>query len=194
MLHYALVERPGPRGRQDVMAQQRSRRKSSGGISRKSRSPVDHHEVEWHRRWGARARGSLAPASLFGGRPRGQARARGEDRRRLLRLAGLALLPGGVRPARPQGRDRHRGDDGSLSPAEGNVRRRREITEPRKDDKSAAPGKASGPVGERAPDGEPAGGPSDPGVTGTRWYQPEGQRPGPRRGSARRRVASRQGP
>jgi hypothetical protein len=29
------------------MAQQRSRRKSSGGISRKSRSPVDHHEVEW---------------------------------------------------------------------------------------------------------------------------------------------------
>src|SRR5918997_2595690 len=38
----------------------------------------------------------------------------------------------------------------SLSPAEGEVRRRREITEPLKDDKPGALGKAPGPVGERA--------------------------------------------
>ena len=38
----------------------------------------------------------------------------------------------------------------SLSPAEGNVRRRREITEPLGDDKPATLGKAPGPVGERA--------------------------------------------
>lgn len=38
----------------------------------------------------------------------------------------------------------------SLSPGEGNFRRRREITEPLSDDKPATLGKASGPVGERA--------------------------------------------
>jgi triphosphatase len=38
----------------------------------------------------------------------------------------------------------------SISPAEGNMRRRREITEPLGDDKPATLAKASGPVGERA--------------------------------------------
>jgi CHAD domain-containing protein len=38
----------------------------------------------------------------------------------------------------------------SLSPAEGNLRRRREISEPLKDDKPATVRKAPGPVGERA--------------------------------------------
>ncbi len=38
----------------------------------------------------------------------------------------------------------------SLTPAEGNLRRRREISEPLKDDKPATLGKAPGPVGERS--------------------------------------------
>ena len=177
------------------MAQQRSRRKSSGGISRKSRSPVDHHEVEWQFDAGelepveAWLRHHSSGAGLVV-KPEPEekiADAYYDSQDWRFYRAGYALR------VRKAGTDTE-ATMKSLSPAEGNVRRRREITEPRKDDKSAAPGKASGPVGERAPDGEPAGGPSDPGVTGTRWYQPEGQRPGPRRGSARRRVASRQGP
>ena len=144
------------------MAQQRSRQKSSGGgrsggrkssgrTSGKKRSPVDHHEVEWQfdatelepvEAW-------LRQHSSGSGlvvEPESEEKITdtyydAEDWR--FYRAGYALR---VRKAGSNAEATMK----SLSPAEGNVRRRREITEPLGDDKPATLGKAPGPVGERA--------------------------------------------
>src|ERR671916_649919 len=53
-----------------------------------------------------------------------------------------------------------------------------------------------GPIIEGDPEGDAGNGDGlpGPGVTGTRWCLQDDPRPGPRRGNARRRVASRRGP
>ena len=143
------------------MAQQRSRQgtsrtkksggKSSGGTSRARRAPTDHQEVEWQF--------DAAELEPVGGWLKQHSSGSGlavepesdekitdtyydtEDWR--FYRAGYAL------------RVRKIGNDAeatmkTLSSAEGNVRRRREITEPLADDKPATLGKASGPVGGRS--------------------------------------------
>ncbi|CAA9433778.1 MAG: Adenylate cyclase [uncultured Rubrobacteraceae bacterium] len=144
------------------MAQQRSRQKSSGGgrsgrrkssgkTSAKRRSPVDHHEVEWQfdatelESVGAWLREHSSGSGLVV-EPESEEKITdtyydASDWR--FYRAGYAL------------RIRKTGSSAeatmkSLSPAEGNVRRRREITEPLGDDSPATLGKAPGPVGERA--------------------------------------------
>ena len=138
------------------MVQRGSRRKSSGGrasgrTSRKRRSPVDHQEIEWQfdaaelepvEAW---LRQHSSGSGLIV-EPESEEKISdtyydAEDWR--FYRAGYAL------------RIRKAGTDAeatmkSLSPADGNVRRRREITEPLGDDKPATLGRASGPVGGRA--------------------------------------------
>ena len=138
------------------MAQRRSGRKSSSGgssgrTSRKRRSPVDHQEVEWQfdaaelEPVGAWLRQHSSGSGLV-------VEAESEEKIsdtyydaedwRFYR-AGYALR---IRKAGTNVEATMK----SLSPADGNVRRRREITEPLGDDKPATLGGASGPVGGRA--------------------------------------------
>jgi triphosphatase len=137
------------------MAQQRSRRKSSSGrssgrTSRKRRSPVDHQEVEWQfdaaelEPVGAWLRQHSSGSGLVV-EPESEEKIAdtyydAEDWR--FYRAGYALR---IRKAGTNAEATMK----SLSPAEGNVRRRREITEPLGDNKPATLGKASGPVGGR---------------------------------------------
>ena len=144
------------------MAQQRSTRRSSGnrrtgGSSRRSprarRSPTDHQEVEWQ--FDAAGldpvEGWLRQHSAGSGlvvEPEREDKISDtyydtEDWR--FYRAGYAL------------RVRKTGTNveatmKSLSPADGNVRRRREITEPLGDDRPATLAKATGPVGARSRD------------------------------------------
>ena len=141
------------------MGQQRSRRRSSGGGRRKNgpssrgrrRSPVDHQEIEWQfdaadlepvEAW-------LKQHSSNSGlvvEPESDERVAdtyydSEDWR--FYRAGYALRVrnvGGVAEATMK----------SISPADGNVRRRREISEPLTDDKPSTLNGAKGPVGGRA--------------------------------------------
>ncbi|HKH11792.1 MAG TPA: CHAD domain-containing protein [Rubrobacter sp.] len=138
------------------MAQQGSRRKPSGsGSARRNtargREPVDHHEVEWQ----------FEAADL---------ESAGAWLRQHSSGTGLVVEPepeeeisdtyydaGDWRFYRAGYALRvRRGGRGveatmkSLSPGDGNFRRRREITEPLGDDKPATLGEAPGPVGERA--------------------------------------------
>ena len=139
------------------MAEQGSRRKSSGGgrssggTSRGRRPPTDHHEVEWQ--FDAT---ELEPVEAW---LRQHSSGSGlvvepESEEKIADTyydagdwrfyrAGYALR---VRKAGSNAEATMK----SLSPAEGNVRRRREITEPLGDDKPSALRKAPGPVGERA--------------------------------------------
>lgn len=142
------------------MAQQRGRRKPSGsGRSRparrasgRGRSPADHHEVEWQ--FDATDLGSVGtwlrqhssgPGLVVEPEPEEKITDTYYDAGdwRFYR-AGYALRvrkkSGSVAEATMK----------SLSPAEGNVRRRREITEPLADDKLDTLGRVPGPVGERA--------------------------------------------
>jgi len=139
------------------MAQQSSRRrsagsrKSNGGSSGRGRSPVDHHEVEWQ--FDAAELESVeawlrqhSSGSGLVVEPEPEEKITdtyydAEDWR--FYRAGYALR---VRKAGSNAEATMK----SLSPAEGNVRRRREITEPLGDDKPATLAKAPGPVGERA--------------------------------------------
>ena len=140
------------------MAQQRDRQKASGGgrrssgrTSERKRSPVDHHELEWQfdatglEPVGAWLRQHSSGSGLVV-EPESEEKITdtyydaGDWR---FYRAGYAL------------RVRKTGSNAeatmkSLSPAKGNVRRRREITEPLGDDKPATLAKAPGPVGERA--------------------------------------------
>ena len=138
------------------VAQQRSRRRSAGTTdsggrsSRRRRSPVDHHEVEWQfdaveldpvEAWlRQHSSGSGLVVDPESEEEITDTYYDAEDWR--FYRAGYAL------------RVRKAGSDAeatmkSLSPAEGNVRRRREITEPIGDDKPTTLSKAPGPVGER---------------------------------------------
>jgi CHAD domain-containing protein len=143
------------------MAQQRSRQRSSGGgrsggrkspgrTSRRRRFPVDHHEVEWQfdavelESVDAWLRQHSSGSGLVV-EPESEEKITDtyydtEDWR--FYRAGYALR---VRKAGSSAEATMK----SLSPAEGNVRRRREITEPLSDDKAATLGKTPGPVGER---------------------------------------------
>lgn len=139
------------------MVQQRSGRKSSGGksssggTSRKRRAPVDHHEVEWQfdaaelepvEAWlRQHSSGSGLVVESESDEKITDTYYDAEDWR--FYRAGYALR---VRKVGSGAEATMK----SLSPAEGNVRRRREITEPLGDDKPATLGKAPGPVGERA--------------------------------------------
>ncbi|WP_166177920.1 CYTH and CHAD domain-containing protein [Rubrobacter tropicus] len=137
------------------MAQQRSRRRSagttkSGGRSSRGRSPVDHHEVEWQfdavelepvEAWlRQHSSGSGLVVEPESEEKITDAYYDAEDWR--FYRAGYALR---VRKVGSNAEATMK----SLSPAEGNVRKRREITEPLGDDKPATLGKAPGPVGER---------------------------------------------
>src|SRR3712207_4468973 len=138
------------------MAQQGSRRKPSGGgaagrSSGGAGSPVDHHEVEWQfeaadlESVGAWLRQHSSETGLAV-EPEPEERITdtyydaGDWR---FYRAGYALR------VRRVGRGAE-ATMKSLSPGEGNFRRRREITEPLSDDKPATLGRAPGPVGERA--------------------------------------------
>ena len=138
------------------MAQRSSRRGSAGtGRSRRrspsrSRSPVDHHEVEWQfdaadlesaEAWlRQHSSGSgLVIEPEFEERITDTYYDAGDWR---FYRAGYALR---VRKAGSEAEATMK----SLSPAEGNVRRRREITEPLGDDKPGSLARAPGPVGER---------------------------------------------
>ena len=133
------------------MAQRKGGRKPSGRTPRKRRTPVDHHEVEWQfesadlesvEAWLRRhSSGTGLAVEPEPEEEIADAYYDAEDWR--FYRAGYAL------------RVRKAGNDTeatmkSLSPAEGSVRRRREITEPLSDDKPATLGRAPGPVGERA--------------------------------------------
>ncbi len=131
------------------MAQQKSEQRSSK--SRGKRSPVDQQEFEWQ--FDA---AELEPVEIWIGQhssgsglvvePDSDEKITDtyydtEDWR--FYRAGYALR---VRKAGSSAEATMK----SLSPAEGNLRRRREITEPLSDDKPATLGKAPGPVGERS--------------------------------------------
>ena len=131
------------------MAQQGGRRRS-GGTGR-GRSPVDHHEVEWQ--FDAAELGSVeawlrqhSSGSGLVVEPESEEKITdtyydaGDWR---FYRAGYALR---VRKVGSTAEATMK----SISPAKGNIRRRREITEPLGDDKPATLAKAPGPVGERA--------------------------------------------
>ena len=135
------------------MAQQRSRRKSSsvrssGRTSGKRRSPVDHQEVEWQfdaaelepvEAWlRQHSSGSGLVVEPESEEKISDTYYDAEDWR--FYRAGYALR---IRKAGTTAEATMK----SLSPADGNVRRRREITEPLGDNKPATLGEASGPVG-----------------------------------------------
>ena len=131
------------------MAQQSSRRGSAG--RGRGRSPVDHHEVEWQfdaaelesvEAW--LRQHSSGSGLVVEPEPEEKITDTYYDAGdwRFYR-AGYALR---VRKAGSNAEATMK----SLSPAEGDVRRRREITEPLGDDKPATLATAPGPVGERA--------------------------------------------
>jgi CHAD domain-containing protein len=138
------------------MAQQSGRRrsggtgKSDGRSFRKRRSPVDHHEVEWQfdaaelepvEAWlRQHSSGSGLVVEPESDEKITDTYYDAEDWR--FYRAGYALR---VRKAGSTAEATMK----SISPAEGNIRRRREITEHLNDDKPATLGKAPGPVGER---------------------------------------------
>jgi triphosphatase len=138
------------------VAQQRSKGRSArntragGQTSRRKRSPVDHREVEWQfdavdlepvEAW---LRQHSSGSGLIV-EPESEEKITdtyydAEDWR--FYRAGYALR---VRKAGSNSEATMK----SLSPGDGNVRTRREITEPLSDDKPATLGKAPGPVGDR---------------------------------------------
>lgn len=155
-MHVKMLVCKDDREKRGLVAQQSSRRRSGrtnragGRSSRSKRSPVDHHEVEWQfdaaelepvEAW-------LRQHSSGSGlvvEPESEEKITdtyydAEDWR--FYRAGYALR---VRKAGSNSEATMK----SLSPADGNVRIRREITEPLSDDKPATLGKAPGPVGER---------------------------------------------